>query len=117
MPTTNTPTPSITMTSLTMTKRAIELSLAPGTHRAIGLMSGTSHDGISAAIVAIDEVKNPPAKLIAFHSYPYPAALRVRLLRASGGMGVGTDEISTLNFELGRAFGRAAIAISRRARI
>ncbi len=105
------------MTDITMTNRAIELSLAPGTHRAIGLMSGTSHDGISAAIVAIDETKNPPARLIAFHSYPYSPAFRARLLRASGGDRVGTDEISTLNFELGRAFGRAAIAIDRRARI
>ncbi len=85
--------------------------------RAIGLMSGTSHDGISAAIVEINPAQNPPARLIAMRSYPYHARLRARLLRAAGGHGVGTGEISALNFDLGRAFGRAALDISRRARI
>ena len=96
---------------------AIRAAVAARAVRAIGLMSGTSHDGISAAIVEIDPAINPPARLIAFGSYPYAAALRARLLRAAGGQGVGTGEISTLNFDLGRAFGRAALDISRRARL
>ncbi|MFI5351398.1 MAG: anhydro-N-acetylmuramic acid kinase [Candidatus Binatales bacterium] len=103
-----------------MTITAIRAAAAAGAVRAIGLMSGTSHDGISAALVEIDPVEidpatNPPARLIAFRSYPYAAGLRARLLRAAGGLGVGTAEISTLNFDLGRAFGRAALDISRRA--
>jgi len=100
-----------------MTVTAIRAAVAARAVRAIGLMSGTSHDGISAAIVEINSATNPPARLIAFRSYPYAAGLRARLLRAAGGLGVGTPEISTLNFDLGRAFGRAALDISRRARI
>ena len=105
-----------------MTVTAIRAAVAARAVRAIGLMSGTSHDGISAALIEIDPVEidpaaNPPSRLIAFRSYPYAAGLRARLLRAAGGQGVGTGEISALNFDLGRAFGRAALDISRRARI
>ncbi|HUY26764.1 MAG TPA: anhydro-N-acetylmuramic acid kinase [Candidatus Binataceae bacterium] len=84
---------------------------------AIGLMSGTSHDGVSAAIVTIDERRNPPARATHFHTYPYSANFRARLLAATSGAPVGSGELSALNFELGRAFGRAAIAVARDARV
>ncbi len=103
--------------AIAMTAGAIRAAMTARALRAIGLMSGTSHDGISAAIVEINPAQNPPARLIAMRSYPYHARLRARLLRAAGGHGVGTGEISALNFDLGRAFGRAALDISRRARI
>lgn len=93
--------------------RAIKLTLEARPHRAIGLMSGTSHDGVSAAVVELDETKSPPAKLIAFRNYRYNPRLRTRLLEASSGRAVGTAEISALNFELGCAFGRAAVSIAR----
>jgi anhydro-N-acetylmuramic acid kinase len=95
----------------------VTVTLAARTVRAIGLMSGTSHDGISAAIVEINEQHSPPARLIAFANYRYAERLRARLLRAAAGDGVGAAEISALNAELGHAFGRAAIAIARRAGI
>jgi anhydro-N-acetylmuramic acid kinase len=95
----------------------VTVTLAARTVRAIGLMSGTSHDGISAAIVEINEQHSPPARLIAFANCRYAERLRARLLRAAAGDGVGTAEISALNAELGHAFGRAAIAIARRAGI
>ncbi len=84
---------------------------------AIGLMSGTSHDGVSAALVRIDERGRPPARAIAFQTFPYSAKFRARLLEATSGAPVGSGELSTLNFELGRAFGRAAIAVARAARV
>lgn len=84
---------------------------------AIGLMSGTSHDGVSAAIVNIDERQRPPARTIHFRTYPYSAGFRARLLAATAGEPVGSGELSALNFELGRAFGRAAMSIAREARI
>ena len=84
---------------------------------AIGLMSGTSHDGVSAAVVSIDERRRPPARAIHFRTYPYSAAFRARLLAATAGEPVGSGELSTLNFELGRAFGRAATSLAREARI
>lgn len=84
---------------------------------AIGLMSGTSHDGVSTAIVNIDERQRPPARAIHFRTYPYPASFRARLLAATAGNSVGSGELSALNFELGRAFGRAVISVAREARI
>lgn len=89
----------------------------PGGVLAIGLMSGTSHDGVSAAIVNIDERRRPPARAIRFRTYPYSAKFRARLLRATAGEPVGSGELSALNFELGRAFGHAAISLAREARI
>jgi anhydro-N-acetylmuramic acid kinase len=84
---------------------------------AVGLMSGTSHDGVSAAIVKIDERAKPPARALDFRTFPYSARFRARLLAATAGAPVGSGELSALNFELGRAFGRAAIALARDARI
>jgi anhydro-N-acetylmuramic acid kinase len=121
--------------------RKISLGLdAAAPHQAIGLMSGTSHDGISAALVLIDGRKNiekkagrigngsassralDPAtkqtfKLIAFETYPYPGKLRARLLEASAGAGVGTKELSQLNFALGASLGKAAVRIAHRGRV
>ena len=49
---------------------AVRIDLDAGTLLAIGLMSGTSHDGVSAAMVEIDEDARPPAKVIAFRTVP-----------------------------------------------
>jgi len=100
-----------------MTKK-ISLSLAPARqHYAVGLMSGTSHDGVSAALVTIDDRRSPPVRLITFATFPYPPKFRARLLAASADAGLGAGEISQLNFALGAALGRATLAISRRARV
>ena len=96
---------------------AITIRLVRGKLLAIGLMSGTSHDGVSAAIVELDERSRPPARLIAFHTFAYPARFRKELLAASADEKIGAAAISALNFALGREFGRAAIEIARRARV
>ncbi len=84
-------------------------------HYAVGLMSGTSHDGVSAAVVELDQRRTPPARSLAFATYAYPAQFRARLLAASADEKLGAGELSQLNFALGAAFGRAALAIMRRA--
>lgn len=86
-------------------------------HYAVGLMSGTSHDGVSAALVNIDERRTPPVRLVRFATFPYAPNFRARLLAASANANLGAGEISQLNFALGAALGRAALAISRRAHI
>jgi anhydro-N-acetylmuramic acid kinase len=98
---------------------AITIKLDGRKLRAIGLMSGTSHDGVSAAVVELDERARPPARVIAFHTFPYAARLRQELLAASANDNgrTGVAAISTLNFALGREFGRAAIEIARRAHV
>ena len=95
----------------------ITIRLQRGKVLAIGLMSGTSHDGISAAVVEIDERSRPPARLIAFHTFPYPSRFRKELLDATADERIGAAAISTLNFALGRELGRAAIEVARRARV
>jgi anhydro-N-acetylmuramic acid kinase len=43
---------------------------------AVGLMSGTSADGVSVAAIRVEA----PLKLLAYRTFPYPAALRERVL-------------------------------------
>ena len=96
---------------------AITIKLARGKLVAIGLMSGTSHDGVSAAVVELDERANPLARLVAFHTFQYSSRLREQMLAATADEKVGAAAISTLNFALGRELGRAAIEIARLANV
>jgi anhydro-N-acetylmuramic acid kinase len=76
----------------------------------IGLMSGTSLDGVSAAAVRFDSrVDRLHAELVGFISRQYSAEQRDRLLRAMTG---GTAaEYSRLAFDLGHWLADAAIAV------
>ena len=80
----------------------------------IGLMSGTSADGVDAALVDIQAgAERPVLRLLAFETFPYPPGLRARILSvASGG---STDEVCHLNAYLGELFAEAAGGIARRA--
>ncbi len=75
---------------------------------AIGLMSGTSADGVSAALVEITRHK---LKVLNCRTFPYPASLRRRILNA---VHLTAPELSRLNFELGEVFARAALKIKER---
>lgn len=68
--------------------------------RVAGVMSGTSLDGIDVAIVEL-----PRIETIGFHTTPYPAALREKLLALYGSGGVA--EVSELNFELAELYAKA----------
>ena len=77
----------------------------------IGLMSGTSLDGISAAVVRFREGANKTveAELLAFIGSSYSAEQRDRLLRA---LTAGTaQEYCRLSFDLGELLADAAIAV------
>ncbi len=77
---------------------------------AVGLMSGTSADGVSAAVVDIGPRRR--LRLLEHLTLPYPRALRERVLAARDAR---TPELSALNADLGRFFARAAVkAIGRR---
>lgn len=62
----------------------------------LGLMSGTSADGLSIALCAADGKK---LDVLKFSNYPYPAALQARIIAAKD---MKAPELSALNFELGR---------------
>lgn len=71
----------------------------------LGLMSGTSVDGIDAALVAFD----PAPRLIFARTYAMPTALTDDVLRLSqADAKVSLDEVGMLDTRLGEAFARAA---------
>ncbi|HEY0704295.1 MAG TPA: anhydro-N-acetylmuramic acid kinase [Candidatus Acidoferrales bacterium] len=79
--------------------------------RVIGMMSGTSADGIEVALAEISGA--PPrltAKLSGHYHAAFPRLVREAILRLANGAATTTAEISQLNFLLGEEFARAAIA-------
>ena len=85
---------------------------------AVGLMSGTSLDGVDAALVRISgPAEKPAVRLLSFLTVPYPRALRLRLLKVAGDVACGVAEISRLNFALGDLFATAALRVCRRGRV
>ena len=107
------------MASRTTTTKTTDLRihLEGAAHLAIGLMSGTSHDGVSAAVVRLDERATPRAEAVVFRTFPYPPQFRARLLELASMKDVGAPAVSSINFELGKIFGNAAIKIARAAKI
>ncbi len=75
----------------------------------LGLMSGTSHDGVDAALV---EFSSGPPRLVRHTHSPYPGALRERISSAFEGT---AEEVCRLNFALGESFARAALRCLREA--
>jgi anhydro-N-acetylmuramic acid kinase len=86
--------------------------------RVIGLMSGTSADGIDAALVRIS---GDGAALKTRYEKHFHAALprrtREAILRLANGEATSTAEISQLNFLIGEEFARAAHEACRQWRV
>ena len=87
-----------------------------GAKKVVGLMSGTSVDGVDAALVEIQghglETK---VELIAFHSHPFEAAVRDRIFDLFQPETSRVDEICQMNFLIGEIFAEAALAVIREA--
>ena len=82
----------------------------------VGLMSGTSADGIDAALVTINRQKSGPhVQMVAFHSLPYPRSLQQRILAAS--VSGTVSDICHLNALLGEWFANAALGVIRVAQL
>jgi anhydro-N-acetylmuramic acid kinase len=84
----------------------------------LGLMSGTSADGIEAALVRISGA--PPklkSKLEGHASLPIPKLIRSKILQIAEGTPLPAAEISQLNFRLGHLFAEAAIATCKKLRV
>jgi anhydro-N-acetylmuramic acid kinase len=77
------------------------------TDLALGLMSGTSLDGVDAALVRFSGDR-PEVELVVFHTEPYEAGFRRRVLRTIAQGGV--RDVALLDAELGRRFAAAARA-------
>jgi anhydro-N-acetylmuramic acid kinase len=71
----------------------------------LGLISGTSADGIDAALVRFE----PQCELVFGHTYPWDQTLRARLIAlGQGGEATSLDELGELDITLARAFADAA---------
>jgi len=82
---------------------------------AAGLMSGTSMDGIDAAIVGMDADPDSPRVVVReFVTVPYPAELRAALLDLAFGHAVAAEEIATLQTGVAVAFAGAFHEACRR---
>lgn len=91
--------------------------LSRGATHVIGLISGTSADGVDAAICRIASRNGAAApsglpaagslsvECLAARTFPYPTELRERVLGAAA---LRTPELAALNAELGEVFARAA---------
>lgn len=78
---------------------------------ALGIMSGTSADGVSLALVSVSK---SGLKVLGHKTYPYPPSLRKKILEAAGFPG---HELSRLNFELGHVFARASLRFLREEKV
>ncbi|MGH9325374.1 MAG: anhydro-N-acetylmuramic acid kinase [Terriglobia bacterium] len=84
----------------------------------VGLISGTSMDGVDAALVGVQgPIDRPRLRVCAFRTFPFPPFLRKQLFGLASGERTTAREISTLNFLLGEALAEAALAICREGRI
>jgi len=85
----------------------------------IGLMSGTSADGVDAALVAWpDGPETRPFELLAFEETPFEPALQQRIHRLAAGRLPGAEvlrELAALDVALGERFAAAARAVAERA--
>lgn len=84
------------------------------TLRVAGLMSGTSADGVDAAVVRIGP---RGIKLLAFNMTPYRPALRERILALCEPRAGSVEEVCHLNFVIGELFAAALLKLCDRSGI
>ena len=86
---------------------------------AVGLMSGTSVDGIDAAVIAIrgnlDGSEKPEVRLVAYENTPYSDQVRAEIFAMFDPRQATIDRVGRLNVWLGELFAQAALAIIRKA--
>lgn len=84
--------------------------------RVVGMMSGTSVDGVDAALVEIDESgASTRVKLLAFENRPYPEAVREEIFRLFRPETSTVDKIGYMNFLLGEIYAESALSVIEKA--
>ncbi len=79
--------------------------------RVAGLMSGTSVDGVDAAVVDIDA---KGVTVLAFDTFAYPKAVRAEIFRLFDPETSRVDAICRLNFVIGEIFAEALVKLCRK---
>ncbi|MBF0109779.1 MAG: anhydro-N-acetylmuramic acid kinase [Magnetococcales bacterium] len=84
-------------------------------YRAIGLMSGTSADGVDAVLLETDGTTAP--RVLAHAPLPYPDPLRRRILALYEPADNEVDRLGVLDRDLGDFFATAALEVCRKGTI
>jgi anhydro-N-acetylmuramic acid kinase len=80
--------------------------------RVIGLISGTSVDGIDAALVdVVGSQTDLKVQLVAGKTFPYPANLRSQILSVCSGSALSMAELAELDDAIAQEFATAALTI------
>ncbi|MGK0737116.1 anhydro-N-acetylmuramic acid kinase [Yokenella regensburgei] len=82
--------------------------------RFIGVMSGTSLDGVDVVLAAIDEHR---VAQLASLSYPIPAPLKEGILAICQGQQLTLSQLGRLDTQLGRLFADAVLALMNQERL
>ncbi|MGE5657314.1 MAG: anhydro-N-acetylmuramic acid kinase [Actinomycetota bacterium] len=83
--------------------------------RVIGLISGTSVDGIDAALVEITGYQSDlKVERLAGSTYPYPDGLRSQILAVAAGEPLSMAELATLDDAIAQVFAQAALTIQEK---
>ena len=88
----------------------------PGSRLIIGLMSGTSADGVDAALVEITGCSlDIQVEQRGFVTLPFPGEIRDKILQLAGGEWGGSRELCLLNSLLGSLWVEACLAVCEQA--
>jgi anhydro-N-acetylmuramic acid kinase len=82
--------------------------------RVAGLMSGTSADGINAAIIDIGKNK---VNVLTYDTFPYPEAVRRGIFTLVESKEAGVADVGHLNFVIGEVFADAVLKLCRKSGI
>jgi len=86
--------------------------------KAVGLMSGTSADGVDAALVEIEGCGiDTGLRLIEFVTYPFPEDMKSRIFQLFSPSTCFVEDVCEMNFTLGDIFAQAALDVIARARL
>ncbi|HET9809881.1 MAG TPA: anhydro-N-acetylmuramic acid kinase, partial [Candidatus Limnocylindria bacterium] len=75
---------------------------------AVGMMSGTSGDGMNLAAIEIEPGPRPKVRVISTAEHAYPSAIRDAVLRAGADIPFALSDIARLHASLGDAYAAAA---------
>ena len=89
----------------------------PDRRYAVGLMSGTSADGIDAAVIEIsgEPGARPKVRLLAFDNTPYPPRVREEIFALFDPKQASADRLGYMNVWLGERFAEAALSVIAKA--
>ena len=82
----------------------------------VGMMSGTSVDGVDAALVEISGTDSEPkVKLLAFENKPYPPEVREKIFSLFTPANATVDKVGYMNFLLGEIYAKSALSVIEKA--